>query len=67
MQSCTVIATGTDSVSTMTGASPVSGTFDVVINAPGNSSVHVPDLPVISGTFSGDVPLRCHLVAYQER
>ena len=35
----------------------MSGTFDVVINAPGNSSVHVPDLPVISGTFSGNVDL----------
>jgi hypothetical protein len=57
MESCTVIATGTDSVSTVTGAGPVSGTFDVVINAPGNSSVHVPDLPVISGTFSGTVDL----------
>jgi hypothetical protein len=57
IQSCTVIATGTDSVSTMTGIGPVSGTFDVVINAPGNSSVHVPDLPVISGTFSGTVDL----------
>src|SRR5437899_6368261 len=57
MKSCTVIATGTDSVSTVTGVGPVRGTFDVVINAPGNSSVHVPDLPVISGTFSGDVAL----------
>ena len=57
MKSCTVIATGTDSVSTVTGVGPVSGTFDVVINAPGNSSVHVPDLPVISGTFSGNVDL----------
>jgi hypothetical protein len=57
MKSCTVIATGTDSVSTQTGMGPVSGTFDVVINAPGNSSVHVPDLPVISGTFSGTVDL----------
>ena len=55
--SCTVIATGTDSVSTQTGLGPVSGTFDVVINAPGNSAVHVPDLPVISGTFSGTVDL----------
>jgi len=35
----------------------VSGSFDVVINAPGNSSVHVPDLPVISGTFSGQIDL----------
>jgi hypothetical protein len=57
IKSCTVIATGTDSVSTVIGTGPVSGTFDVVINAPGNSSVHVPDLPVISGTFSGDVDL----------
>jgi len=57
MKSCTVIATGTDSVSTVSGVGPVSGTFDVVINAPGNSSVHVPDLPVISGTFSGTVDL----------
>jgi hypothetical protein len=57
IQSCTVIATGTDTVSTVTGLGPVSGTFDVVINAPGNSSVHVPDLPVISGTFSGNVDL----------
>ncbi len=57
IRSCTVIATGTDSVSTQNGVGPVSGTFDVVINAPGNSSVHVPDLPVISGTFSGTVDL----------
>jgi hypothetical protein len=57
LESCTVIATGTDSVSTVSGTGPVSGTFDVVVNAPGNSSVHVPDLPVISGTFSGAVDL----------
>ena len=57
IDSCTVIATGTDSVSTVTGIGPVSGTFDVVVNAPGNSSVHVPDLPVISGTFTGNVDL----------
>ena len=55
--SCTVIAIGTDSVSTQTGVGPVNGTFDVVVNAPGNSPVHVPDLPVISGTFSGTVDL----------
>src|SRR5262249_27358842 len=57
IESCTVIATGTDSVSTVSGIGPVSGTFDVVVNAPGNSSVHVPDLPVITGTFSGAVDL----------
>ena len=57
IKSCTVIAIGTDSVSTVTGTGPVSGTFDVVVNAPGNSSIHVPDLPVISGTFNGAVDL----------
>jgi hypothetical protein len=57
ISSCTVIATGTDSVSTQTGVGPVSGTFAVVVNAPGNSSVHVPDLSVLSGTFSGSVDL----------
>jgi hypothetical protein len=57
IESCTIIATGTDSVSTVTGLGPVSGTFDVVINAPGNNAVHVPDLPVISGTFTGGVDL----------
>src|SRR5262245_24763094 len=62
IKSCTVIAVGTDSVSTQTGTGPVSGTFDVVINAPGNSSVHVPDLPVISGTFTGTVDLSLAVV-----
>src|SRR5262245_34193519 len=57
IESCTVIATGQDSVSITTGLGPVVGTFDVVVNAPGNSSVHVPDMPVISGTFSGQVDL----------
>ena len=54
---CTVSAIGWDSVSTVTGTGPVQGIFDVVINAPGNSSVHIPDLPVISGRFSGTVDL----------
>src|SRR2546425_4049132 len=31
--------------------------FDVVIAAPGNSSVHVPNLPVITGTFDGTIDL----------
>src|SRR5215467_13723882 len=62
LESCTVIATGTDSVSTVTGTGSVSGTFDVVVNAPGNSSVHVPDLPVITGTFSGTVDLSLAVV-----
>ena len=57
MKRCTVIAIGSDNVSTVTGRGPVVGRFDVVINAPGNSSVHVPDLPVISGTFSGEIDL----------
>ena len=57
VNSCTVTAIGWDSVSTVTGLGPVQGIFDVVINAPGNSSVHIPDLPVISGKFSGTVDL----------
>ncbi len=56
-QTCTVAGTGTDSVSvagaSVDGKGPVSGTFAVVVNAPGNSSVHVPDLPLLKGTFSG--------------
>jgi len=57
MRRCTVIATGRDSISTVDGLGPVTGDFDVVINAPGNSSVHVPNLPVIHGTFDGNVDL----------
>ena len=57
LKRCTIIATGTDHVSTRTGTGPVHGKFDVVVNAPGNSSVHVPNLPVISGTFDGTVDL----------
>ncbi len=57
MTDCTVMGTGKDAVSLATGLGPVSGTFFVVINAKGNSSVHVPDLPVISGTFRGDIDL----------
>src|SRR2546425_205806 len=33
------------------------GTVDVVTDLPGNSSVHVPDLPVLSGTFAGTIDL----------
>ncbi len=57
MTRCSVIGLGSDNVSTVTGRGPVVGTFDIVINAPGNSTVHVPDLPVISGTFSGEIDL----------
>jgi hypothetical protein len=56
-QTCTVTGIGQDSVSvggaSVDGTGPVSGTFAVVVNAPGNSSVHVPDLPLLTGTFSG--------------
>ena len=57
VRTCTVTAVGTDSVSLVTGRGPVSAPFAVVINAPGNSSVHVPDLPVLTGTFSGEIDL----------
>ena len=58
LKRCTISARGTDHVSTRTGTGPVNGKFDVVIHAPGNSSVHVPNLPIISGTFDGTVDLR---------
>jgi hypothetical protein len=64
IRSCTVIATGTDEVSTVTGIGPVHGTFDVVINAPGNSKVHVPNLPVITGTFDGTVDLSLAVLSH---
>jgi hypothetical protein len=52
-QTCTVTGIGQDMVPLATGTGPVSGTFAVVVNAPGNNSVHVPDLPLMTGTFSG--------------
>ena len=52
-QRCTITAIGTDVVPLATGIGPVSGTFSVVVNAPGNSSVHIPDLPILTGTFTG--------------
>jgi hypothetical protein len=52
---CTVIGVGTSTLDARTGKGPTSGTFDVVVDIPANSSVHVPDLPVISGTFRGDI------------
>jgi hypothetical protein len=64
IRSCTVIATGTDEVSTVTGTGPVRGAFDVVINAPGNSKVHVPNLPVIAGTFDGTVDLSLAVLSH---
>ncbi len=52
-KACTVTGLGQDSVSLATGTGDVWGTFAVVVNAPGNSSVHVPDLPLMTGTFKG--------------
>ena len=52
---CTVIGVGESTINAGTGKGPTSGTFDVVIDIPSNPSVHVPDLPVISGTFHGDI------------
>jgi hypothetical protein len=52
---CTVIALGKDAVNTQTTTGPVSGTFYVVIDISSNPSVHVPDLPVISGRFDGQI------------
>jgi hypothetical protein len=54
---CAVSGQGQDSVSLVTGLGPVWGQFAVLINAPGNSPDHVPDLPVLTGTFTGDVDL----------
>jgi hypothetical protein len=54
---CDITGQGQDSVSLATGLGPVWGTFAVLINAPGNSDDHVPDLPVLTGTFTGDVDL----------
>src|SRR5919198_2081596 len=52
---CTVIGVGKSKLDTQTGTGRISGTFDVVIDISSNPSVHVPDLPVISGTFEGDI------------
>ena len=56
-QRCTVIARGWSELSTVDGTGPVHGKFDVVIAAPGNSSAHIPNLPVITGTFDGTIDL----------
>ena len=57
VQTCEISGQGQDSVSLATGLGPVWGKFAVLINAPGNSDDHVPDLPVLTGTFTGDVDL----------
>jgi hypothetical protein len=57
-ETCTILGLGTDRIHLGTGMGPVSGTFAVVVNAPGNSSVHIPDLPVLTGTFQGLIDFR---------
>jgi len=52
-QRCTITAIGKDMVPLATGIGPVSGKFAVVVNAPGNSSAHIPDFPILTGTFEG--------------
>jgi hypothetical protein len=64
LRKCAVSATGTSEVSTVTGIGAVYGTFDVLINAPGNSKVHVPNLSVITGTFDGIVDLSRAVLSY---
>jgi hypothetical protein len=54
-KTCAVLATGSDQISLATGIGTVSGEYWVVVNAPGNSAVHVPDCPVESGTFEGTI------------
>lgn len=54
-KTCSVLATGSDEISLVTGTGSVSGEYWVVVNAPGNSRVHVPDCPVESGTFTGTI------------
>ncbi len=57
VKTCEIAGQGQDSVSLATGLGPVWGRFAVLINGPGNSDDHVPDLPVLTGTFTGDVDL----------
>lgn len=54
-KTCTVLATGSDEISLVTGIGTVSGEYSVVVNAPGNSAVHVPDCPVEAGKFEGTI------------
>jgi hypothetical protein len=54
-KTCTVLATGSDQISLVTGLGIVSGEYWVVVNAPGNSAVHVHDCPVESGKFEGTI------------
>ena len=57
VRTCEISGQGQDRVSLATGLGPVWGQFAVLINAPGNSDNHVPDLPVLTGSFTGDVDL----------
>ena len=52
---CTLIGVGRSTLDAQTGNGSTSGTLDVVIDIPSNPSVHVPNLPVISGTFRGAI------------
>jgi hypothetical protein len=52
---CTVIGVGRSTLDAQTGNGSTSGIFEVVVDIPSNSSVHVPDLSVISGTFRGAI------------
>jgi len=57
-ETCTILGVGSDRIRLDTGMGPMSGTFAVVVNAPGNSPVHVPDLPLLTGTFQGLIDFR---------
>ena len=52
---CTVSGVGKSTLDARTGHGPTTGTFDVVVDIPSSPSVHVPNFPVISGTFRGDI------------
>jgi hypothetical protein len=56
-ETCTILGTGSDVVPLATGVGMVWGRLAVVVNAPGNSPLHVPDLPVLTGTFKGTIDL----------
>lgn len=56
-ETCTILGTGSDVVPLATGVGLVQGRLSVVVNAPGNSSVHVPDLPILTATFKGTIDL----------
>ena len=56
-QTCTVTGLGRDAISLATGRGSVFGTFAVVVNSPLNGPVHVPDVPTLTGTFTGVIDL----------